>query len=233
MNRRMPLFAIAASILLLAGCAAAPAKPPPGLTDTELAALSRAQSDARWDALRLPSAYQEPEVTVVSYTTGDTWSITQVQCLNKAGLAAREVSGGFAVDAYRIGAPQGDTPFAVAIAIWTCQARFPRDVRLSGYLTDDQVLYMYDFFTKRLAPCLALQGYEVAQAPPRDSYLEMVRRGVYWNPYYSRTEHPHGSTQKQLDTPDLRCAPLPDDYWAYQPFAYLRSLNQEGTGGLW
>lgn len=232
MTRRMPLLALAASLLLLAGCAAAPAGQPPSLTDAGLAALSKADSDARWQALRLPSTYQEPVVPVVAYTTGDTWSITQVQCLSDAGLAAREVSGGFAVDGFRIGAPQGNTPFSVAIAMWQCQAQYPRDVRLSGYITDEQVLYMYDFFTKRLAPCLALQGYDVPAPPARDGYLETVRRGVYWDPYYTATGHPIVATQEQLTALDLKCSALPADYWAFRPLAYLHSLNQEGTGGL-
>lgn len=233
MKPRMPLLALAASTLLLVGCAAAPSGPPPGLDDAGLAALSQAASDARWTALRLPSTIDEPAVSVVAYTSGDTWSITQVQCLTNAGLAAREVSGGFTVDGYRIGSPQSNNPFAVSIAIWTCQAQFPRDVRLSGYITDDQVLYMYDFFTKRLAPCLALHGYDIPPAPARDGYLETVRRGIYWNPYYTATGHPIVSAQEQFDALDLQCPGPPNDsYWAYLPFAYLHSLNQEGTGGL-
>ena len=228
----MPLIALAASLLLLAGCAAVPAGSPPGLTDADLAALSKADSDARWQQLHLPDTIAEPDVPVVSYTSGDTWSITQVQCLDEAGLAAREVSGGFAVDGYAQGDPQGPTPFAVAIAMWTCQAQFPRDVRLSGYITDAQVHYLYDYFTTRLAPCFALLGYDVPPAPAPLSYLGAVRSGVYWNPYYTAAGKAIVATQADMDRLDLQCPGPGPDYWAYRPLAFMHSLNQEGTGGL-
>ena len=162
---------------------------------------------------------------VVSHTSGANWSETQVSCLQAQGLDAREVSGGFTVD----GVGNSD---AYLIATWTCATEYPTDVRLSGYLTDDQILYMYDYWVNRLAPCLKFLGYDLAPTPSREHYLQQVRSGSYWSPYFTSKALPLVDTPLEWHRIDLQCAPLPPEYWAYEPLAYLHGLNQEGTGGL-
>jgi hypothetical protein len=229
MKPRMPLLALAASMLLLAGCASA-AAPPPGLTDDQLDALTQRDLDGRWDALRMP--IPKPEVQRVQYTTSDNWSMTQVACLIDQGLDAHEVSGGFAVDGFQPGNAAASDPYAISVAMWTCLAEYPRDVRSSGYLSDAQVLYMYDYFADRLAPCLRLLGYHPAPAPDRAGYVADVRSGLYWSPYYADPLHPIVSEVADWDRIDLQCPPLPDDpYWAYRPLAWMHT-SAEGSGAL-
>lgn len=193
---------LTASTVLLAGCAST-AGIPPGISGTEAEVLVDAQLDSLWAGLRLPEGTVQPEVERIAWTTTDTWSSTQVGCLLGEGIAAREVSGGFAIDG-------ADTP-ATAISQWTCLARYPVDPRGVGYLSDAQVLYMYDYFAKRLAPCLRLLGYAVDEPPPRADYLASVREGRFWSPY---SEAIGDSADRQRI--DARCPPLPaDPYAAY------------------
>ena len=53
--------AAAVLVLLLAGCSA-PAAPPPGLTDAQLQAMEKVQSDSAWNALHLSIAIPKPDI---------------------------------------------------------------------------------------------------------------------------------------------------------------------------
>lgn len=204
-----------ASTVLLTGCAAA-ADIPPGISRAEAEALVDSQLDSLWAGLQLPEGTVQPEVERVAWTTTDTWSSAQVGCLLGEGVAAREVSGGFAID--------GPDTTATVISQWECLARYPVDPRGVGYLSDAQVLYMYDYFVDRLAPCLRLLGYDVGAPPPREEYLGSVREGVFWSPYTEAIED--SADRQRIDT---RCTPLPaDPYAAYLPNGWI--LTATGSG---
>ena len=183
------------------------------------------QSDASWNSLPLTAAIPRPDVKRISYTNGANWSETQADCLRKHGINAHEVSGGFAVDGV------GDSD-AYLIASWTCATEYPVDVRDGGYLTPDQVLYMYDFWANRLAPCLKLLGYQLAPTPTRDQFVQGLASSRHWTPYNTVDGQPLVDSPEQWRQIDLRCPPLPADYWNYEPLAYLHALSLEGTGGL-
>jgi hypothetical protein len=221
---RLTLVAVAAaSTLLLGGCAAAHDPVPPGPTQADVDTAVARDLDAQWSAMNLPPSVAKPEVARVAFTSLDSWSYRQLDCYLAAGLDAHDVGGDFTVNGFRAGSPNGAVPYAASIAIFTCQAQYPRDPRLVGYLSDAQVLYMYDYFRGRLAPCLRLLGYNVPAAPGREHYLASVRLGQYWDPYYTARSTAILPTRQDFDRLDLQCAPLPDaTFWAYHPFGWLQ-----------
>lgn len=188
MRHRRPRRAVARDSVLaaavvvcgaLAGCAAVDPIPA-GLSDAEVQTMLAHERDVQWAGLRVPDGTTRPSVAVERFTTLDTWSGTQVDCLRAAGLDAREVSGGFVVDGT---APDDATQLGVAIAEWECSGRYPRDPRERGYLTADQELYRYDFAIERIVPCLRAAGASVAEPPDRDDYISSARSGTRWDPY--------------------------------------------------
>jgi hypothetical protein len=144
-----------------------------------LAILSH-DRDVQWARLRLPPDTVRPSVSVEGFTTPDTWSSTQVECLRSAGLDAREVSGGFVVDGT---APDDASQVRVSIVEWECVGRYPRDPRERGYLTARQELYRYDFASQRIVPCLRSNGFAIDDPPTRDAYISDARSGMRWDPY--------------------------------------------------
>jgi len=212
MPARFAVLALTASVLLLAGCAT-PTPIPPGASDEEAEAAVAEQLSNYWSALGPGQERDFPKVDRVAFTTQDSWASTQVTCLRAAGLTAREVSGGFAID------DNGPLTAAEGIdAQRTCLARYPVDPRTQGFLSDAQILYMYDYFTQRLAPCLETLGYPVAGAPDRDLYVHALRSGVLWIPYFDEQALPLIATPAQWEVINAKCPPLPvDPFSAFQP----------------
>ena len=204
-------------VALLAGCSAA-TPVPPGATDTEVDAYVSSTLDSYWQSIQSGRLIADgvsavPKVPTVAFTTPDTWASVQTSCLQAAGLQAREISGGFTID------DPGDLDAtAVSIAQWTCLRQYPVDPRITGFLSDAQVLYMYDYFTTRLAPCLASLGFEVPPPPPRERFVGLVRDGPSWNPYYRADGDLIVELPAQWVRVNAQCPPLPDDpFGSYRP----------------
>lgn len=211
-----------AALLLVSGCAATTTVPP-GPTEAEVDALVSQQLDEQWILLDLPRSVAKPQVTRVAFTSPSTWSYRQLGCYLSSRLDARDSSGDITVNGLQPGV-QSASPYAVQLAVWTCQAQYPRDPRLTGYLSDAQVLYMYDYFSTRLAPCLRLLGYAVPTPPARADYLASVRSGGAWDPYYSADGTAIVQAPSDVERLNLQCPPLPDDpFWAYRPLGWLHS----------
>jgi hypothetical protein len=203
---------LAAGVLLLGGCAA-PEPVPPGLTDAQADAVAAQTQADLWAASSYRGDVPFPNITPLKLVGTESWASIQVTCLLAAGLPAREVSGGYAVD--------GDGPLSrddSALAQATCLAQYPVDPRENGYLSDAQGLYMYDYFTERLAPCLRLLGFDSGIAPDRYQYLGLLRAGIIWTPYNDTNAAPIRATTEQWAAINARCPPLPvDPFGAYQP----------------
>lgn len=206
MTLRRAGLALAASVLLLAGCAT-PTPVPPGATDEEADRLVAEQLVHYWSSLGPGQANGRIVAERIAFTTAESWASQQVTCLVAAGLDAREVSGGFAIDSNN-GLSNADGIDAQL----TCLAQYPVDPRTQGFLSDAQALYMYDYFTQRLAPCLELLGYTIPAPPPRSVYVQALRQGAVWTPY--------GGVEGEPDwkLTNARCPPLPADPFSdFQP----------------
>jgi hypothetical protein len=208
------LLTAVASCLLMAGCAA-PVDVPADASDAEIDALLEQQLDSRWESYAWPDGVVKPAVERVAFTTDRTWSATQVGCLVRAGLDAREVSGGFTVD-------EDADSTAARVAMWTCQAQYPRDPRGAGYLSEAQILYMYDFYVSRLGPCMRLLGYTVSEPPERGEYVDLIRSGTYWSPYFAQGWDPQHIDVDKWRRVDFECGHLPaDPYRSYLPLSWV------------
>ncbi|CAN5305176.1 hypothetical protein BH09ACT5_BH09ACT5_23120 [soil metagenome] len=165
-----------------------------------------------WAWLGPEQRRQLPPIQRVAFTTTDNWATMQVTCLRAAGLPAREVNGGFAID--NTGALTQDE---AVTAQMTCMAEYPVDPRSRGYLSDAQLLYVYDYFVSRLAPCLEMLGYDVPRPPDRYAYIGTVRSGFTWSPY--RLEHgPLQATSATWAVINAKCPPLPEEpFGGFQP----------------
>ena len=198
------------AVLLLTGCAT-PTPIPPSITDDEAESIVTLQLDRYWAELSRGEDRQFPTFERVAFSTPDTWASVQVSCLIAAGLDAREVSGGFAIDGYGSLSPgEGDRAQVV------CLGEYPVDPRAQGFLSDAQVLYAYDYFTERLAPCLQLLGFAVPPAPARSSYADSTRDGLFWTPYGQSP--PIEATAEEWSVINAKCPPLPaEPFSLFQP----------------
>jgi hypothetical protein len=187
-------------------------------TDADVDAYVAGQLDRYWKQILASSSAAdkldaEPDVATVAFTTPDTWSTVQTSCLQAAGLQAREISGGFTID------DPGDLDATeVSLAQWTCLRQYPVDPRITGFLSDAQVLFMYDYFVSRLTPCIATLGFDVTPPPQRDQYLALVRAGSSWSPYIGADGEPIARSPGEWALVNGRCPPLPDDpFGPYRP----------------
>ena len=212
MHYRLTATALAASVLLLAGCAT-PSPVPPGATDEEAERVVAEELVNYWSALGPGQANGRLVAERIAFTTRDSWASAQVSCLIAAGLDAREVSGGFAIDS------NGELSNAEGLdAQLTCLGQYPVDPRTEGFLSDAQALYMYDYFTQRLVPCLELLGYAIPPAPARDSYVHLLRVGVPWTPYELADRAPLSTLGSDWKIINAKCPPLPADPFSdFQP----------------
>ncbi|MBG6053934.1 hypothetical protein IWX81_000324 [Salinibacterium sp. CAN_S4] len=207
----------ALAVVLLAGCTTT-ITVPLDATDSDVDAYVASQLDRYWKQILAGSTGAngidpEPDVSTVEFTTPDTWSTVQTSCLQAAGLQAREISGGFTID------DPGDLDATeVSLAQWTCLRQYPVDPRITGFLSDEQVMFMYDYFTTRLAPCIATLGFDVTPPPTRDQYLGLVRGGSAWSPYVRADGNPIARSPGEWALVNGKCPPLPDDpFGSYRP----------------
>lgn len=199
---RAPLVGVV--VLLLAGCTA-PTPAPAGVTDAEARAVAAQQQADLWSLSSYNDGVAFPDVAPVELVSPSTWASRQVTCLLAAGLPAREISGGFAVDGNGALSP-ADSSLAQA----TCLAQYPVDPRTQGYLSDEQALYLYDYSTERLVPCLRLFGIEGAPPPDRLAYVGRLRAGILWTPYLDVDGAPVQRTALEWSVINSRCPPLTD-----------------------
>ena len=96
---RSAALALGASglVLLVAGCAT-PTPIPQGASDAEAREVATQYVADYWRFLPREQRRVVPDIDIVAFTTTSNWASTQVSCLMAAGLPAREVNGGFAVD---------------------------------------------------------------------------------------------------------------------------------------
>lgn len=212
MGVRSAIVAAVASVLLLGGCATA-TPIPPGITDAEADVVVAKNLAAQWTGIYHGDASAMPAVERIAFSTPETWSSTQVSCLVAAGINASEVSGGF-----EVGGDGAMSDAQVRVAQFTCFSQYPVDPRSQGYLSPQQLLYAYDYFTHRLVPCLNLLGYSTSPPPDRLAYAGAVYAGIVWTPYANGAGPPLQANPEQWDVINAKCPPLPaDPFAAFQP----------------
>ena len=168
--KHWPMLVVAA-LALSALTACAPSAPePPKLDELSSAELEeQAALDLdRWRAKYL-GAFPDAELPVVErvrFITNDEWPQMMADCLTEAGFAATAIQDGLSASA-----PQGqELPFG--LAAYTCNAQYPVNPREFMELNEDQIRYLYDYYTQVATPCLEELGFtDLPEPPSRQSYV--------------------------------------------------------------
>lgn len=170
MTSRLACIAVVGITLLLAGCVA-PAEPP-GPTDDEVRAYLVDRSAQWWHSISPDDA--PPTVPVVRAASSDEQGNLIADCLRINGFRY-----GFSPQAEEVNSP-------LMRAQWTCAEQFPATIDDSvraGVFGKAQLAYLYDYFRRRLIPCLTLDGYTVSALPDRATFLDTSIGRPSWNPY--------------------------------------------------
>lgn len=200
MDLRPVALLLAASTLLVSGCArqqSLPEGPPP----EEVKAILDEQHEQWWTSM-FPNEPM-PEVEPVEYIDVRTPSTLVTDCIVAAQLEGVRVSGG-RISFEAMANAQEDRFNRVQ---FECSLRYPYDPSrpdLLGIFSIEQLEYLYADFTKRLVPCLTVQGYRINVVPP---YRTFVRNAPYltWEPYFAIVPQP--VTAQQWQRVDYSCPP--------------------------
>jgi hypothetical protein len=193
---RSAALALGASVLLLAGCGPAPEMPAP-LTDAE-AAQRAEEGNAQWWASMFPGEPQ-PVVEPVEYLTAESEG-TQIQnCLKAAKIDGLIFSGN---DSWGYAGSDAEVLDQINRQYFVCALQYPYDPGESGFLSEAQLEWVYNYNQKRLVPCLQLMGYTIANRT--SDYV--AGSNDYWIPYFEMYPIPSATEWARID---LRCPPSP------------------------
>jgi hypothetical protein len=199
------VFAVAASLILLTGCATT-APVPVSLSAAQRSRATRDDLDERWSAVTDGApTFLEPKVAVIRYRTFRDGNATIVACLQKSGYPMATVNESGMVDPALT--PPEAFPFIVAR--FTCEARYPEDPIELGYMTSDQERYLYDYWKLRAVPCLRAQGAVVSDLPPIEIPGVASPPVVKLNPFLD-LKAPAGASVGLLEA---RCPPFPGELY--------------------
>lgn len=184
------IVAVAASTLLLAGCAETRQAPPSGVSDAELAEYHDYMGSRMWEFTGLPQSMR-PEV-VPQIVEVEEWSERMEGCgdtgavANAAGLQA------------------------AAILEYRCRMSYQLASERLGLLNEAQLDYLYDYYQDTLVPCLRIRGVELPEILTRDEAVDIGRFGAFpWNPYNAMPDFVRGDVQDAALWQD--CPAFPPD----------------------
>jgi hypothetical protein len=203
------LISIFAALLMagLAGCSGN-VRPPilPDYSDADLEAQTAADNQRALDDLLgdFPDA-DVPEVDQVRLVTLEEWPFAMAECLSAQGFLATAVDGGLSA-----GAPTGqEMPYA--IAYYVCSVEYPINPRQMVPLVDDQIRYLYDYYTQVMTPCLEAEGYQVPDPPSQQTFISSYGQPGSWAPYTLVAEAV--SSQEEWDRINRLCTQTPAELY--------------------
>ena len=191
--------AAAASVLLLAGCAAVAPLPAP-LSDADVQQIRDVQNAEWW--LSMFPAEPIPEIVPVAQVDAADLANTLARCVLEAALTGVVPDDG--VRGYRLIA--GYDTAELNRVLYRCAVQYPTELgnpSEAGYFSTAQLGWLHDFYVNRLVPCLRLAGYQVGSIPPRDAFEAYGD----WSPYFSMSPTP--TSAGQWRRVDRRCPPPP------------------------
>ena len=180
MTRANYFCVMVAGLMFLSGCADASIQPPslPEIPQDEREAQAEVDRQrAEDDLLREFPDAEVPTVARVRYVDLTEWAVAMAECLTEAGFASEEEDGSLLSAA----PPGQEQPFAVAT--YTCTIKYPIDPRVNIPLNEDQIRYLYEYYTRVLTPCVEAEGYEVPDPPSQQTYQTQYGQPGSWNPY--------------------------------------------------
>ncbi len=201
--KRAAWVATSLSILMLVACSGG-IKPPdlPNYSASDLEAQTLVDNERALDALldEFPDA-QVPTVERVRLVTLEEWPEAMASCLTVEGFDAVAEDGGLGTSA-----PDGqELPYAIAYYI--CSIEYPIDPRVMVPLVDDQIRYLYEYYTQVATPCLQGEGYEVPEPPSLQTYVSTYGQPGSWETYKLVAEAV--SSQEEWERINRLCPQIP------------------------
>ncbi|WP_222706651.1 hypothetical protein [Lacisediminihabitans profunda] len=192
--------ALAASVLLLAGCSGGPATSP--LSQADRVSIRTELLDARWQSVtdQYPEALR-PRLSIAPTVPDHDWPAAVIVCLHRLGFVAVQSGGGVE---YRNG--RGKTPLEYAVALYTCEGSHPAESAVAARLGPRQSASLYGYYLNVVRPCLLLAGAPSPASPDR-SAVESLAGLAGWNPY--QVIWTSGVPASRLDYLERRCPPVP------------------------
>jgi len=201
---------LAASVLLLVGCAPAFEAPPP-ITYAEAKKLVHEQNLEWWTSMfpDEPMPLVEP---VEFLDPGSSTGEEVTECLRVAELEGISIASDGSWSSTGSSTEQVQ---AMNRAQFVCSMRYPYDMRdpeEMGYLSDEQTAWIWSYNRERLVPCLQLMGYSVTNRT--SDYVPGSNE--YWSPYFEIWQQ---LKKSDWDLMDARCpqSPVGPDWRPYAP----------------
>ena len=174
------LVAAAASVVALCSCGFSRDEPT-GPAEADVAASVQARLDRQWELSDLEGIIVRPETTFERIVSPNEWGDVMSECMHEAGIHGwgYSAASGLFLEGGRASASD-------QLAFYWCFASFPT----VDLLSEQQLDYIYDYYAHWLTPCLEAHGYNVMNAPTRESFREAPPSRGRWNPYASLEEYP-------------------------------------------
>ncbi len=210
MNRTPALLISIFAVLLMVGLPGCSrnVRPPilPDYSAADLDAQTAADNQRALEDLLGDSPDAEvPEVAQVRLVTLEEWPFAIAECLSAQGFLATAIDGGLSA-----GAPAGqEMPYA--IAYYVCSVEYPINPRQMVPLVDDQIRYLYDYYSQVMTPCLEAEGYQVPDPPSLQTFMSSYGQPGSWAPYTLVAEAV--SSQEEWDRINRLCTQTPAELY--------------------
>jgi hypothetical protein len=194
-------IAIAASMLMLAGCAAAPAVDPLGAE--RRVQIRQAILDAHWAGVvrDFPDGLR-PTVPAVRPVTDHDKPAVFFACMRASGVPASPTDNGF-----RYNSSLGQSRLEFEAVRYVCEASSPSESEVVSYLSGTSRAALFDYQTKVVRPCLLSVGAKSPAPPDGGPAYYLSAALAAWNPYMEiLAAKPRSSTVAYLEQ---RCPPIP------------------------
>jgi hypothetical protein len=141
-----------------------------------------------------------PQVRVIATVEAEAQSRAVDGCLALAGMPSQREPAASSQPDY----------LAYERALWFCYQQYPvrtEDILAQGFLSRDQLSYLYDYYDQRLVPCLAMLGFRVGTIPNRGPFMDLSVGYPSWNPYDQLEPTP--TDARAWDSVFSQCPPPP------------------------
>ncbi|TFD49587.1 hypothetical protein E3T55_10940 [Cryobacterium frigoriphilum] len=212
------LLLVSATLMVLSGCSIDTSEPaqsdltaptasaePTNSTPLVLDAASQDLLDWDWEqVLRESPDAERPVIEIVRFTDSDDWASAMESCMNDLGWPDRATADG----GLDHGMIQDAQAGAHALAIYTCNAKYPMDPKYNVPLTDERLSELFDYFTDELQPCLEAEGYDVPESPSRETFIDTYAENGAWHLYENVS-----TGQSTWNSINAKCPQIPVDFY--------------------
>ena len=188
-------------MLLLVGCAEAPALDPLGPQRREQ--IRQSILDIHWsDVVQdYPDALR-PEILTMRPVTDHEPRAAVFACLRASGIPASPTDNGF-----RYKSSLGQSQLEFEVQQYVCEASSPSESEVASYLSGSSRAALFDYQRKIVRPCLLSAGAKSPAPPDGGPAYYLSAALAAWNPYMEiLVAQPRSSAVAYFEQ---RCPPLP------------------------